>query len=60
MSVIMPKFLEPENRKWVEEVPDKDGFITYKAKKDAPLEIKKSIKEWNNMFKRAEKEGRCL
>ena len=53
MSVIMPKFLEKENLKWIEEIENEDGSITYKAKEDAPKEIKKEVKEWNEMFKRA-------
>ncbi len=56
MSVIMPNFLKEENRKWIEEFRDKDGTLKYKAKSDAPKEIKKEVKEWNNMFERAKKE----
>ena len=40
----MPKFLEKENLKWIEEIENGDGSITYKAKEDAPKEIKKEVK----------------
>lgn len=33
MSVIMPKFLEKENLKWIEEYRDAEGELHYKAKK---------------------------
>ena len=55
MSVIMPKFLEKENLKWIEEIENEDGSITYKAKEKAPKEIKKEVKQWNEMFERAKK-----
>ena len=57
MSVALPKFLEPENRKWVIEIENEDGTVTYKSKDDAPKEIKKSIKDWEDMFKRAKEAG---
>ena len=55
MSVIMPKFLEPKNKKWIIEVKKEDGFIMYKAKADAPERIKKEVNEWNQMFVVAKK-----
>ena len=55
MSVIMPKFLEPKNKKWIIEIQREDGFIDYKAKEDAPESIKKEINDWNKMFEDAKK-----
>ncbi len=57
MSVVLPKFVEPENKKWVIEIENEDGTVTYKAKDDAPNVIKKSIRDWENMFKRAKEAG---
>lgn len=60
MSVIMPNFLKKENIKWIEEYRNEYGELYYKAKKDAPKEIKKEVKEWNEMFERARKNHICL
>lgn len=54
MSVAMPIFLYPENKKWIEEIESEDCSITYKAKKDAPKEIKDAVRRWNAMFRWAE------
>lgn len=55
MSVIMPNFLKKENLKWIAEVHTPDGGTFYVAKEDAPEEIKKEVKQWNEMFERAKK-----
>ncbi len=55
MSVIMPKFLEKENLKWIIECNTPDGGTFYVAKDDAPEKIKKEVKKWNEMFERAKK-----
>ena len=55
MSVVMPNFLKKENLKWIIEVHTPDGGTFYVAKDDAPKEIKKEVKEWNEMFERAKK-----
>ncbi len=60
MSVIMPDFLKKENLKWVIEVNTPDGGTFYVAKENAPEEIKKEVREWNEMFERAEKAGIIL
>lgn len=60
MSVLKPLFLEEENLKWIEKIITKRGGIMYKAKEDAPYKIKKSVKDWNDMFKRADKLGKIL
>ena len=53
MSVVMPNFLKKENLKWIIECNTPDGGTFYIAKEDAPEEIKKEVKEWNEMFERA-------
>lgn len=53
MSVVMPKFLEKENKKYVIEKYLPNGQAYYVANDDAPEEIKKEVKEWNEMFERA-------
>ena len=53
MSVVMPNFLKKENLKWIIECNTHDGGTFYVAKDDAPEEIKKEVKEWNEMFERA-------
>jgi hypothetical protein len=55
MPVIMPRFLEKENLKWITEVHTPDGGTFYVAKDNAPRKIKKEVKEWNEMFERAKK-----
>ena len=55
MSVVMPNFLKKENQKWIIEAKTPNGGTFYFAKDDAPEEIKKEVKEWNEMFDRAKK-----
>ena len=55
MSVVMPNFLKKENLKYIIENNTPDGGTFYVAKDDAPEEIKKEVKEWNEMFERAAK-----
>ncbi len=46
----MPLFMKDDNMKWVDEITkfDKDGcyHTTYRAKKDAPEEIKESVRKY--------------
>ena len=55
MSVKMPSFLKEENLKYIIENKTPDGGTFYVAKEDAPEEIKKEVKKWNEMFERAKK-----
>ena len=55
MSVVMPNFLKKENKKWIIEAKTPNGGTFYFTKDDAPEEIKKEVKEWNEMFDRAKK-----
>ena len=55
MSVVMPNFLKKEKLKWITEVHTPDGGTFYVAKDDAPKEIKREVKQWNDMFERAKK-----
>ena len=52
MTVVMPDFLKKENKKWMKIVIKPDGSEYYIAKDNAPEEIKKEVKEWNEMFER--------
>ena len=46
----MPIFMKPENMKWIYEIQKEDGCITYRAKKDAPKEIKESVKTYKRSY----------
>ena len=52
--MIMPMFLLPENMKWVDEITKYDSNgnynTTYKAKRNAPEEIKKSIRDYKRAY----------